>query len=670
MNPGALLLLQATEAPAVRMSLSQFLRQVPDEVLFFSYVVGATFVVALGYGILAVTRLRSASASVRASLKRLGPLDDDVRLNGRSLTSVDAWRVAAEKLEPKHHPLAEDIERELVASLDQDGGRRFKLRDGEGGLWTLESFAGRYVNLAFLDAIPGILTAAGLVGTFVAIALGLGGLRSENNVILGIDLLLGSLGGKFVSSIVALGAALVFQLVDLLVFRRSFAKAHRQLLDTVADAFPALSPTQQITELLETAKRQERALANISSDVVSRFSDVFATNLLPDLGQLLAKSVQTEIGPVLAQVASGIGALEEGIRRLESGKQESIGAELRALTTSLETSLRQSLEQMGVQFRDALSGSADAEFKRAVEAMQGSAAVLSGMNDSFQTMQASMERLFEEAERRGNKAFEEGEGRTRALNQAVERLVAQLGENANANVQRVQEQVANAVAVMGLKLGEITGELERRTKEATEHAQAANQELVSQVTGAASRTTSETERLLAVIGQRASDFVAAADQLRELRQGVQAVLAETGQRVRELQSAADAFRSVATEVGTAAQALRDAQGTQLKTAEVTSGALVRSSEVVQAQAALVSRSSETFDTAARVLGGMDEQLGNALQTILTRMQEYNQVVEKNFERILTTVNAQMPKVFEQLGGLMQQVADAVDELNDALRQRR
>ena len=148
------------------------------------------------------------------------------------------------------------------------------------------------------------------------------------------------------------------------------------------------------------------------------------------------------------------------------------------------------------------------------------------------------------------------------------------------------------------------------------------------------------------------------------------MLAETGQRVRELQSAGDAFRSVATEVGSAAQTLRDAQGTQLKTAEVTSGALVRSSEVVQAQAALVSRSSETFDAAARVLGGVDEQLGKALQTILTRMQEYNEVVENNFSRILTTVNAQMPELFERLGGLMQQVADAVNELNDALRQRR
>ncbi|HCT55643.1 MAG TPA: hypothetical protein DGD08_00370 [Gemmatimonas aurantiaca] len=486
---------------------------------------------------------------------------------------------------------------------------------------------------------------------------------------IGVDALLGSLGGKFVSSIAALLAALVFQLLDLWGLRLAYKKTHQSLIDAVADGFPGLSPTQQITDLLESAHRQEQALSNISSDVVNRFSDVFASNLLPDLGALLAKSVQTEMGPVLQQVATGISALEDGIRRLESGKQESIGAELRSLTENLETSIRRALEQMGAQFRDSLSGNTNDEFKRAAEAMQGSASVLSGMNNSFADMQASMQRMFEEAEKRGSEAFAEGEGRTRALNDLVERLVAQLGDSASANANQVQQLLVEAVSNMGGKLAEVTGELERRTLEANEQNQRTSEALLHKVTGAAERTTSETERLLAVIGERAGDFVAAADQLAELRAAVQSVLAETGQRVREMQGAADSFRSVATEAGAMTRTLREAQASHLKAAETVSGLVHRTGEVVERQAVVVQLSQDTYSEAARVLSGLDEQLASALQTISTHMQDYNRQVEKNFQIIMNSVNSKMPELFERLGGLLQQVTDSVEELGDVLKRQ-
>jgi DNA anti-recombination protein RmuC len=175
--------------------------------------------------------------------------------------------------------------------------------------------------------------------------------------------------------------------------------------------------------------------------------------------------------------------------------------------------------------------------------------------------------------------------------------------------------------------------------------------------------------LLSTIGERAGDFVAAADQLRELRVGVQSVLAETGERVRDMQAAADSFRSVATEASAMTRTLRDAQASQLMTAEITGGIVKSTGEVVERQAAVVRLSQETYGEAARVLDGIDEQLASALQTISTRMQDYNRQVEKNFETIIKTVNARMPELFERLEGLLQQVTEAVEELNDTLRRR-
>ena len=166
-------LLQQAALSQEPLQLGEFLRKIPPEILIFCYVIGGVFFLSLIYGANGISRVSRASNAVRGALRRMGPLDDDSRLEGRTLASIDEWRAAAGKLESEYQPLAEEIERELVASLDADGRRRFKLRNGEGGLWTLERFAGRFVNLDYLDAVPGTLTAIGLVGTFLAIALGL-----------------------------------------------------------------------------------------------------------------------------------------------------------------------------------------------------------------------------------------------------------------------------------------------------------------------------------------------------------------------------------------------------------------------------------------------------------------------------------------------------------------
>jgi uncharacterized phage infection (PIP) family protein YhgE len=640
----------------------------PPEVQAFSAVVAFAFLAAIALVWIASRRMQSTSRAIAASLDILGPLDDQARLYGRPLGKVDSWRTAIEKLEPAARLIAEEIDRELVALNDQDGRRCYKLREDEQGAWSFERYASRFANLELIEATPGLLTALGLIGTFVAIALGLSGLDPQpNGVIKGVESLLAGLGGKFVTSILALAAAVVFQLADGLWFRRSMTRAHQSLIDRLNRAFPRLSPAQQFTELLESSRRQEASLSNISSDVTNRLHDLFNTSLLPDLSRLVAQSMTQEIGPSLERVNVGITALEEGIRRLETGKQESLGAELRTLTTNLEASLRSTLEQMGAQFREALSGSANDEFRNAAEAMRGSAGVLSAMNGSFQTVQASLQRMLEDAEARASRSYEEGEGRTRALNELVERLVVQLNDSASTSAAEVQRLMVQAVAGMGEKLAVVTTDLEQRVRAVNEQNLATNQQLLEQVTGTASRTSAETERLLANLGERSQDFVSAADQLRELRHGVERVLAETGTRVRDLQDAGTAFRSVATEAATMARTLRESMDQQRVVLEGSAGMVRSASEVVREQVVVADRSRQTFEAAQEVLGSLDTQLAGALQSMVDRMQDYNRQVEKNFEIILTRVNERMPELFERLEASLQQVGETVEELNDTVK---
>lgn len=227
--------------------------------------------------------------------------------------------------------------------------------------------------------------------------------------------------------------------------------------------------------------------------------------------------------------------------------------------------------------------------------------------------------------------------------------------------------MVQAVAGMGEKLAVVTTDLEQRVRAVNEQNLATNQQLLEQVTGTASRTSAETERLLANLGERSQDFVSAADQLRELRHGVERVLAETGTRVRDLQDAGTAFRSVATEAATMARTLRESMDQQRVVLEGSAGMVRSASEVVREQVVVADRSRQTFEAAQEVLGSLDTQLAGALQSMVDRMQDYNRQVEKNFEIILTRVNERMPELFERLEASLQQVGETVEELNDTVK---
>jgi hypothetical protein len=654
------------------MAAMQFLNAVePRWLLDFVYILLGLTLLWLGYALARAWAMRRTINLFIESLQALGPQTDDVKRWGRPLPQVMRWRSRWEHLPPPAKELAKDVERALVTLRDDEDASRSMLRDTEGAPWEETATIARFANVRLFDATPGILTGVGLIGTFVAIAVGLSNLSlGPNGEINGVTSLLGGLSGKFITSIVALGLAVIVQLLDLTVLRPFFGWQFRRLHNSVEDAFPRISAAQQSANLLESARRQERSLSNISSDVVGKFSDVFSSDLLPNLSHMMARGIQTEIGPSLDRISTSLNTLDEGIRRLENSKQESIGAELKRLTESLERSIGQSLQNMGEEFRSSLSGSADREFENASGALRTSAEVLKGMNESFEVMQSTMGRMLEETERRSAASFEQGEGRTRALNELVERSVSQLNESAHHSAGEVQRLLVDAVAGMGAKLASVTAEMEAKARWASQENLRANQQLVQEVTGAAGRTSTETERLLAALGERSDDFIAAADQLRELRQGVSQVIAQTGERVRDMNKAADAFRSVATEASTLTRTLRETQDQQRKTTETSAGTMVKVGEIVERQSALFDSSAKSLQLAKSVFGDLDERLARALGVLLEQMQNYNFQVEKNFEVILHRVNERMPELFERLEGSLQQVAELVEDLNEAVAKSR
>jgi len=130
---------------------------------------------------------------------------------------------------------------------------------------------------------PGLITSLGLAATFLAILIGLSGVRPDPNVkgaFEGIEGLIGSLGGKFATSIVALvcGALLTFLERQT---ERNLQKSYDSVIQHVARIFPLLTTTKVLVDIQHSAAEREKALRNISSEVVDQLRDVFTKDVSP-----------------------------------------------------------------------------------------------------------------------------------------------------------------------------------------------------------------------------------------------------------------------------------------------------------------------------------------------------------------------------------------------------
>jgi hypothetical protein len=109
---------------------------------------------------------------------------------------------------------------------------------------------------SFHQAVPGILTALGLLATFTAILQGLSAVtynpQDASHPVSGIESLINGLSGKFLSSIVALLASILFTFIEKKLCERSLSLAYSELLTRFEHAIPFLPQSRILMDLQST----------------------------------------------------------------------------------------------------------------------------------------------------------------------------------------------------------------------------------------------------------------------------------------------------------------------------------------------------------------------------------------------------------------------------------
>nr|WP_320133923.1 hypothetical protein [uncultured Holophaga sp.] len=507
------------------------------------------------------------------------------------------------------------------------------------------------------QALPGIITSLGLAGTFLAILLGLFHVTYDpsdpTQPVRGIDQLINNLSGKFASSLIALALAITFIVLEKRCERRN-RLAYDRLMACLEEALPLLTPVRVMVDLQGTALRQEATLQALA----------------PELEMRLSRSLAVSLQPPLERMGSRLEALSSALGRLETGRQDALLQELGGLIRGLQSGLQTGLQDMGRDFHQALTGSAQLELTGLQQSMEGTRVLLEGLGHHISQLQggfsgameaqlasltATMETLGLRLEQMGSRMIERmGEAQSAAQARARD-SVAQLEEQAGRASSRILEDLES-----GQRRGEAAmGELLARLEEARLQTLQAGGTALAQMRTLAAQTSQELSSLLQAVGSGARDFTQASERLSGTQRSLDSSLESHLRGLRTLQAAEGQLGSLLERTGATAE----------RQAEQSAGLhqlLERLATLQQGGGTLLQDYAAAFEGTRAHLGSLDSDLARAFAVIHGGMETWTASVERALQTLTRDTDTHYATLSRTFSTQIEDLGERLVELTEAL----
>ena len=526
------------------------------------------------------------------------------------------------------------LQRASVAPVLVSAWRRFAMqtvlrRDaaGQERLWASESAETVFneatvveprVNRGFFAAIPGIVTGAGLLFTFLAILIALLDVTLENEQFRGLDTLISGLSGKFLSSIAALAGATVYLLCERRLSHRLSQGVYR-LAVTIDELIPRLTPTRLLMAMQEHLAAQAVTLQQLPNELTSA----------------VRQGVSAGMGPTLDRMAQTVESLSQRLQGAEVERAEATTGTLQELLQQLGQSLSVTLTDMSDRFSHTLSHSATQEFESIAQALGGSAQLLADMNTQFLTSQAAFTTLVEMTKQNTVEHMALGKTQVEELTAVLREMVAQMQDAAGLSVNN-----------MAATLTAVVHDLSTQVAGMSEH-------MSQTVTANSGRATEATAAMMGRVDQWSAHSTQQLAQLIEKHQGhlerVQDVERTLDTTLAQFKSALGEYATVTTSlksVSTHTAMMVTAATASMQHLQTTGDGLERVAKLVTTQADRLSQSHYQQD--------------EAQQHLVVTMQRYQQI----FQEVELTASKLLDQIEQQLRRYMTTTQEGFQQLTD------
>ncbi|MFC7610328.1 hypothetical protein [Teichococcus aestuarii] len=472
-------------------------------------------------------------------------------------------------------------------------------------------------------AAPGLLTAIGVLGTFVGILVGLIGF-DVSDISRSVPQLLEGMKTAFVTSVFGMGSGIVVKLASELAARGEGADEPKG----VEDVLSALGALRQ--EEVQTRQDLAGALERMRLALTGDAESSLVTQL-----QRLRNDVTDEIKVSRQAHAEVISAISAEIQKISTTLTESTS---KAIIEALEGSIRDFNQKITEQFGD--------NFKQLNIAV---GRLLEWQENYRQQMQANAEALREGADglQAARAGLEAIGGRAAALVRAasdMQHLLDGLGNTKaelDARLQSFQQMAQAAIAAMPIiqvRIEELTSGFATQVEAATR-----------QVSLMADSLRQESERFVGAVGEASSRSNAAAAE----------AAAEQRKMLGELSQGYGRMREDAAAIGADLRHAIEAAGDALRASLRDSQAELQQTSAEHIRAIAQQLQNTTNDEFRRIAIGLDDQV-----------KQLDDAMKKELERALTALGSQLVSLtgqfVEDYSVLTRRMREAVNDMrNDA-----
>lgn len=485
------------------------------------------------------------------------------------------------------------------------------------------------VAVGVYQSVPSILTGLGLVGTFLAIIMGLSSLHPDTvtGQVGGIEGFIGSLGGKFISSLVGLSASVLF-----LVFEKiRFGEVERLSL-SVQNRLDRLFPQQVVEKILFSIQKgiEEQAIA----------LRIFNSELAMHLKQ----GLQDSIVPTMKLIVEAVDSLNKTTEELKQQKEQSASDLVDTIVSNFKSALTDHTSAELTQLRDAMSATAEQQLKTrdGLENVSNAFAKLS--EEVHSTTRDFIEQL------RSTVSEMIGDNRTWST-EFRERFSVDLNQQSEFNNSlqiKIKDSIHNSI-------DSLETAFDQHLKNVSDRMDG----VLTRVSTWANESSDELSKYANALASQSSAIVTAGDSIKEASTDLDTMFKEQKEFLESLREAISTFRTVAETVTASAERVASLQdvsqeGIQTLTAEI------------NRNAQMFKDSESLMNTQKEVYAALDGGISRSLLAINEATRQYSERTRESLGSHLSEFDKHLSDAVSQLDGTVHELEEAMGDLSDAV----
>lgn len=528
--------------------------------------------------------------------------------------------------------------------------------DGDGdSVWSTESAASSFnddsvfesgFNKRFFLSIPGIVTGTGLLFTFLAILVALIDVNiDQSGQVKGLDLLIGGLSGKFVSSVAAIFSATLFLSFEKSIFHKLSVKRKR-FIASIDNLIPRISPIQLLVEIQRDTSGQSDAFRMFSADLATKMKNSLDESMGPILERMVnaIDDLNQFMRSANEDVVSLLKHMNDLLKEAETGKQETITDQLRTLLAKVENSITTALSDMGKNFNESLSGSARDQFNRMAETMGSTARVLENMNSQFEHSQ-----------------------------QALKEMVNLSKENYEKQISVGQSQIENLTAVLNTVGNEMKKTIEDTSLKSSQEAKG----IISEVSNLSAENA---ERLRLLLEKHGTEL----SRVEDLNVALQNTLINFDNSIHsysqvttDLKQISGDVKTVVSQMSQVSNTMREGQDSIKQIAIHTKSQIQSLADANEMQQAVWQRIHKSMEDYEQLFNRVENNSKTLVNEISRNLEAYNSATRSGFEKILSTANDTLGNAVGclsssilDLQNLLEDLSEEIEKFNSSNRRQR